>query len=699
MGGDLQKAKPFASGWSEGGNRLIDVVGVVSPVPLAAAGVGPLPRPQARDRLLHEMTRDTLTGLPDRSAFLSLAARIIAGVDTVALVLIDLDYFKLINDGLGHGWGDTLLIEVARRFARTCPEGVLLGRLGGDEFTVLLSSDRSMIDAGLLADRLRESLLPAVVLDGRDWSLSCSIGVAAASMAFRPANDPDRPTIGDLLRDAEVAMYRAKDGRDRTVVFDQPMYEAAVERLNLEADLHAALDRDEFVLHLQPLVRLADGRLKGLEALARWMRPGHGLVMPSVFISVLEDTGLVIPFGYWIVRQACAILLDWQARFPKADLPSLSVNLSARQFEDPVLFETICDIVTESGIAPSSLRLEIVESLLMQNPERVADILGRFSKLGFGISLDDFGTGYSSLGYLQSFPVDSLKIDRSFVARMQEEGGNLRIVRAILGLAASLGLAVVGEGIESGEQAELLHKLGCDYGQGYYFARPLPLADATCLVGQAKEPRALPGIDAAKLDGHADTPERATAPGVVRSTRMRGWRRCRGARSTPNEASGRCGTATPSLAARFKDVVRPLRPFLLIALFMALHAALVMAFPACSSTLSALCMAVGPAAASAACWRAAWRTESAMGSRTGRDIGHLRSPLSRRGRRRNEVLTYLELYRCCAWQGRSLVCNEPPPDLWEVAAVRPSALSAGNQGGGSVPDVKQVVRYNIYRVP
>lgn len=618
MEGALRDSLKTASSELDSGvERRSDFDGTAPLMSVIAASSARDTRLRAHDLLLPEPTRDPLTGLPDRSAFQSLAARIIAGAQAVALILIDLDHFKVINDGLGHSWGDMLLAEIAERFARTCPEGVLLGRLGGDEYTVLLSSRRPMIDAGLLAERLRESLLPPVTLDGREWSLSCSIGIAAGNN-FGRLSDDRSPTIGTLLRDAEVAMYRAKEGRDRTVIFDPTMYEAAVERLNLEADLHAALERDEFVLHLQPLIRLVDGRLKGFEALARWMRPGHGLVMPSLFISVLEETGLVIRFGYWIIRQACTILLEWQTRFPSADLPSISVNLSARQFEDPALFETICGIVNESGIAPSSLRLEIVESLLMQNPEEVADILGRFSDLGFGISLDDFGTGYSSLGYLQSFPVDSLKIDRSFVARMQEEGGNLRIIRSILGLAASLGLAVVGEGIETAEQADLLLKLGCEYGQGYHFARPLPVADAMCLVGQTQQLRTSTGIAGDQPDGPAPTSledadtEHARAPSISEPTRVYKWRHRRFARCVSREALSQYVDGITSLANRSKAAREPLRSVSLIALFMVLHAALVQAFPARSGALSALCMAVGPAAASIACWRVAWKTESGL---------------------------------------------------------------------------------------
>ena len=266
---------------------------------LAAIGLEHLFAPDGRDRLLHDLSHDPLTGLPNRASFQRLATRAIAACPTVVLVLIGLDHFKLINDGLGHDRGDALLVEVARRFRRACPPGALLARIGGDNFTVLLRSDRPMgnaaaTDAATLADCLRASLLAPLELGGRRWTVSCSIGIAHAEKVASSGSEGRGPNVGDLLRDAEVAMYRAKTaGRDRAVVFDPAMHAAAVKRLNLEADLHAALERNEFVLHLQPLVRLADDRLKGFEALARWERGGE-LVMPGGFISVLEDTGLVI---------------------------------------------------------------------------------------------------------------------------------------------------------------------------------------------------------------------------------------------------------------------------------------------------------------------------------------------------------------------------------------------------------------------
>ena len=573
-------------------------------------------RQRSSDRLIHELNHDPLTRLCNRSFFHSLATRTMAGSQPVALVLLDLDHFRLINDGLGHDRGDHLLVEVGRRFAEHCHHGAQLARLGGDEFAVLLSSDEPVIAAASLAGRLQESLLRPIEFDRRKWSLSCSIGVAA-SMSGRPESKCRDRTIGDLLRNAEVAMYHAKkEGRNRIVVFDTTMHKTALERLTLDADLHAALERNEFVLYLQPLVRLADGRLKGFEALARWMRPDHGLVMPSMFISALEDNGLVTSFGYWIVREACSILVEWQRRFPGTDLPPISVNLSARQFEDPELFPTICGIVEEAGISPSSLRFEVTESLTMQDPKHVADVLGRFTRLGFGVSLDDFGTGYSSLGYLQSFPVDNLKIDRSFVARMQEEGGNLRIVRAILGLAASLGVAVVGEGIETAEQAALLVQLGCCYGQGYHFGRPAPVAEATRLVEATRVTRT-DGSTASEVPFEESGP----APAAVRTT-ARGIRALLGPEIVERSRHGRLSRSQdletprlPGMAAWTRSAAASLwtlRWFLVAPVFMALHATLILAFPTQGATLTALCLAVGPAMAAATAWRTAQRTTSGL---------------------------------------------------------------------------------------
>ncbi|MGI4795796.1 MAG: putative bifunctional diguanylate cyclase/phosphodiesterase, partial [Janthinobacterium lividum] len=373
----------------------------------------------------------------------------------------------------------------------------------------------------------------------------------------------------------------------------------------LIADLKAALDRSEFELHLQPIVRLADGKIKGFEALARWQRPGCGMVMPSDFISVLEDTKLIIPFGAWLVREACRILREWQCQYPAAEWLSLNINLSARQFEDPFLFETICGLVEDAGLQPSCLRLEVTESLMMRDPEHVAEVLRRFAELGFGVSLDDFGTGYSSLGYLQALPVDSLKIDRCFVTGLETEGGNLRIVRAILGLAASLGLSVVAEGIENAEQAALLSRLGCSHGQGYHFARPLTVRDAAALLNgqQVHHLR--------QADPVAGQPPAEPLDALVPRLRWAGSVRRRltlamtgPAELRPEPSDIEVIGALGSRAGRTGRLVA-LAPFAMAPMFMALHAGLVMALPGTRSVVSSLCLAVGPALASAACGRAA----------------------------------------------------------------------------------------------
>lgn len=383
----------------------------------------------------------------------------------------------------------------------------------------------------------------------------------------------------------------------------------------LEADLEAALHRGEFELYLQPIVRLADGKIKGFEALVRWQRPGCGMVMPSDFVSVLEETGLIIPFGAWLVHEACRILLDWQCRHPAAEWLSLNVNLSARQFEDPSLFDTICGLVDEAGLEPSRLRLEVTESLMMRNPEHVAEVLRHFAALGFGVSLDDFGTGYSSLGYLQALPADSLKIDRCFVTGLETEGGNLRIVRAILGLAASLGLSVVAEGIENAEQAALLGRLGCSHGQGYHFARPLPVHEAEALLANQQHLH-LPPAGPAAHDPLSRTPEesgpRPRWAGRVRdrlTLATRGWSE---RALDPSKAElvavpgSRCvPPASTRTGVRRSRRLAALVPFVMAPILMMLHAGLVATLPAMHGFVSSVCLAIGPTVAAMACWRAA----------------------------------------------------------------------------------------------
>ncbi|MGI4799087.1 MAG: EAL domain-containing protein [Janthinobacterium lividum] len=390
----------------------------------------------------------------------------------------------------------------------------------------------------------------------------------------------------------------------------------------LKADLEAALSRSEFELYLQPIVRLADDRIKGFEALVRWQRPGCGLVMPADFVSVLEETGLIVPFGSWLVRKACWILLDWQSRLPAAEWLSLNVNLSARQFEDPLLFDTICGLVDEAGLEPSRLRLEVTESLMMRDPVHVAEVLRHFAALGFGVSLDDFGTGYSSLGYLQALPVDSLKIDRCFVTGLETEGGNLRIVRAIIGLAASLGLSVVAEGIENAEQAALLGRLGCSHGQGYYFARPLPVHEAEALLRNQHSHRTLPASSAT----HDPLPVEQKGSGL----RPRWAGRVHDRLTLMMQASSRKTSDLPKAeqvdlpgspdtppVSALPGTSRTcewaaLGPLAAIPVLMTLHAGFVTALPALHDFVSSVCMAIGPAVAAMACWRAAFIADAEL---------------------------------------------------------------------------------------
>lgn len=383
----------------------------------------------------------------------------------------------------------------------------------------------------------------------------------------------------------------------------------------LEADLEVALERGEFELHLQPIVRLADGKIKGFEALARWQRPGSGMVMPSDFVSVLEETGLIIPFGAWIAREACRILQEWQCRYPAAEWLSLNINLSARQFEDPLLFDTICGVVDEAGLQPSCLRLEVTESLMMRDPEHVAAVLRRLAALGFGVSLDDFGTGYSSLGHLQALPVDSLKIDRCFVTGLETEGGNLRIVRAILGLAASLGLSVVAEGIENAEQAALLGRLGCSHGQGYHFARPLPVHEAEALLtGQQVHPLQSAGPIAREPPAEAPTVSGPRSRWAGRACRRLASAMAGPAGREPESSKAELiaapGSPDAPPASGRADVgyarsLAALAPFAMAPVLMALHAGLVVALPGMHGFVSSACLAIGPTVASAACCRAA----------------------------------------------------------------------------------------------
>jgi diguanylate cyclase (GGDEF)-like protein/PAS domain S-box-containing protein len=425
-------------------------------------------RKQAEQAVQFLAHHDTLTGLPNRTLLYerlnSALAKASSNGQEMWVLFLDLDRFKLINDSLGHGTGDLVLKKVSERLQTMTREDDMLARLGGDEFVLVLQgSTKSELEIVLL-DRIMTTICAPVEVGGEDLSVACSIGIAAY-----PA---DGTTADTLIEHADVAMYRAKEsGRQTWKFYKSEMNEAAISRLRIENDLRSALDRGEFVLYYQPQIDLRTGTVIGVEALIRWEHPESGLLPPAAFISVAEDIGLIIPIGAWVVKQACLQAMDWQKRgFPPI---RMAVNLSARQFSQQGLSHVIAQTLQSTGFNPSLLELEITENLMMSNVEDAASILADLRSLGVAISVDDFGTGYSSLYYLKRFPINVLKIDRSFVRDITTDRDDAAIVAAIVALAQSLGLKVVAEGVELEEQAAYLIECGCDAAQGYLYSKPV----------------------------------------------------------------------------------------------------------------------------------------------------------------------------------------------------------------------------------
>jgi PAS domain S-box-containing protein len=425
---------------------------------------------------------DPLTGLPNRILFLDRLGRSIERGkrhgEAFAVLFLDLDRFKLINDSLGHQVGDRLLVAIAERLersVRTVDTVARVGgehtiaRLGGDEFTILLEGLKHVSDAVRVAERIQENLKQPFELDGHELFTSASIGIATSETGYE---NPE-----DLLRDADTAMYQAKAlGKARCEVFDANMREQAVARLELETDLRRAIERQEFELYYQPIVSFKTGMLAGFEALIRWRHPARGLVEPARFIGVAEETGLIVPMGAWVIREACRQMRSWQSEMPWTSALTVHVNLSGKQFIQSDLANQIDAILQEVGLPSSNLSLEITESAIIDHPNMVVATLERLKALGVQISIDDFGIGHSSLSYLHRFPINSLKIDRSFVSAMSSDQSG--IVRAIVGLAHALQLEVIAEGVETAGHQVQLTQLGCEYGQGYLFAAPLDAARA-----------------------------------------------------------------------------------------------------------------------------------------------------------------------------------------------------------------------------
>jgi diguanylate cyclase (GGDEF)-like protein len=394
------------------------------------------------------------------------------------VLFLDLDRFKVINDSLGHAIGDQLLVGIARRLETCLRPGDTVARLGGDEFTILLEDVTDAHEVTVIAQRIQKELALPFNLGGYEVFTTASIGIAPSTIGYE---HPD-----DILRDADTAMYRAKSlGKSRYEIFDKEMHTHAVNLLNLETDLRRALERREFAVYYQPIVSLETGVLQGFEALLRWRHPSHGFIAPAEFIPVAEETGLILPVGRWALEEACRQMREWQAQFPHAAEMYVSVNLSGRQFANPELCEQIREALETTGLKPEGLKLEITESVVMENIEKTIEMLRQLRALGVESSIDDFGTGYSSLSYLHHFPSTTLKIDRSFISRMGGADENAEIVRTILLLARNLGMCVVAEGVETESQLTQLQTLACDYGQGYLFSKAVNAAAIGRLLSEA----------------------------------------------------------------------------------------------------------------------------------------------------------------------------------------------------------------------
>jgi predicted signal transduction protein with EAL and GGDEF domain len=398
-------------------------------------------------------------------------------------LFVDIDGFKIVNDSLGHFAGDQLIVQIAERLVSSVRrEDVVscsadgngevrqsgedtLARMGGDEFTILLVDIRDASDGIRVAERIQQRLAPPFLISGQEVSITASIGIALSATGYSTAED--------ILRDADTAMYRAKAlGKSRYEICDPAMHARAVSRLKLETDLRRAMDGEEFRVHYQPVVSLRDCRIIGFEALLRWQRPGFGLLMPREFVPIAEETGLILISGLWVLREACRQMRAWNLQFPSDPAFSVAVNISGKQFAQPDLVSEVDRILRETCLDPHCLKLELTESVTMREVERAARIFGELKTLGVGLSMDDFGTGYSSLSYLRRFPLDTLKIDRSFVSEMEDTSESRAIVQMILSLGRSLGMEMVAEGVETAEQVSLLRSLGCEYAQGYFFSKP-----------------------------------------------------------------------------------------------------------------------------------------------------------------------------------------------------------------------------------
>jgi PAS domain S-box-containing protein len=469
-------------------------------------------RKRAEEKLEHQSFHDSLTDLPNRSLFLDRLQRSVAvsrrhSKFKCAVLLIDIDEFKVFNDSLGHAAGDSLLVQIAERLraglrgSDTISRSPIdddtdlfigestLARPGGDEFTVLIEELHDPSDAIRVAERIQQRLAVPFLFNGQEIVLAVSIGIA-----FTNDGATEAP---DLLRDAEIAMYRAKgSGKGRCEVFDHAMHAGAIKRLQLETDLRKAIELNQFRVYYQPVVSLQTGQIVGFETLSRWQRPER-LVMPAEFIPIADETGIILAMNRQLLYEACRQVRSWQTQFPSDPPLSVNVNISPKQFAQPDLASQLGKVLQETGLAPSSLNLEITETIAMADAQRSAAVFSELKALGVRLDIDDFGTGYSSLSRLQGFPVDTLKIDRSFISRVDTDVETAEIVRVIVMLARGLRLGVVAEGVETQAQADWLKDIGCELAQGYLFSRPVPGETIAQLLGNVANASATPQAKAA----------------------------------------------------------------------------------------------------------------------------------------------------------------------------------------------------------
>jgi len=452
-------------------------------------------RKHAEEKLAFDAIHDNLTGLPNRKNLMlrlerSLERKCFAPTYSFAVLFIDLDRFKAVNDTLGHHAGDELLQSITEKLCMIVRPHDMVARLGGDEFIILVDNVKDIAQVTSIAERILAELQKPVHIAGQDIYTSASIGIVLNSTEH---NTPD-----EIVRDADLAMYRAKvKGKARYEIFDIQMHAGAVSQLQLEIDLRRAIRNKEFLLYYQPIVELGTENIAGFEVLIRWNHPTRGIVPPLEFIPIAEDTGLILPIGNWVMHESCRQMSEWRKQFPAAQNLIISINLSARQLEHPDLLSQIRETLRETELNPRCIKLEITESVVMNNAEQSVKTIDELRKMGIRVSIDDFGTGYSSLSYLHRFPIDTLKIDRSFVNRIGDDSESSEIVQTIINLASNLGMEVVAEGVETEEQLDFLKNMNCGYGQGYYYSRPVDNLSATEIVENLREEDAHKSMPAA----------------------------------------------------------------------------------------------------------------------------------------------------------------------------------------------------------